>query len=436
MERRERNVMFPVNLFCSLMLLAFIPFLYTIVRTNLIVNIPSTDGLGITGHIEWFDLFNETIQAFLIVPLYALFNGCMQDKRKFGERIFQSFLVVNVVYILFAAIIFMCCSSIVSAMASGHISEVTWYLRLELIGFIIANIVSFANVLFVVLEKPLYIYAMVILKTIFTLISDLFLIPAFGVNGVAYSNIAVNLACAILCLVVVFRERLIAVSCHFHKSFLKKYLFVGFFSGSQIFLDNLIYSAIVCKMVNEVEEQGNYWVANNIIWGLMLVPISALAEIIKKDCKDELALKRMVHYNIVIIATFLVWLCFIPIQNLFLKNVMGIESFEAVKRILICLIPFYFAYGYTVLLDNILIGYGKTYYCFVISAAVNLIYYPIIYILFLNGVFVPGIMFICMMFGFGMIVHLGCSIICFVIYKRRLNKTDFTEEPDIVLKQY
>ncbi len=424
MGRNERKYQFPINLFCSLMLLGFIPFLYTLVRTNLIASIPSTDGLGIAGHIEWFDLINETIQAFLIVPLYALLNGCMQDRKKFSERIFQSFLVINIVYILFAVIIFMGCSSIVSTMASDCMDEVTRYLQLETIGFIIANVVSFVNVLFVVLEKPLYIYVMVILKTAFTLIGDLLLIPGFGVNGVAYSNIAVNSICAVLCLVVVFRQKLIAVSYRFDKSFLKKYLFIGFFSGIQIFLDNIIYSAVVCKMVNEVSEQGNYWVANNIVWGLMLIPISALAEIIKKDCRDKLTSKRMKYYNIVIISTFLVWLLFIPILNPFLKYVMGIGNFDTVRRILIVLIPFYFAYDYTVLFDNILIGYGKTHYCFAISTIVNLVYYPIVYRLFLNDIIIPSITFICMMFGFGMVIHLGCSIICFVIYKRHSNEID------------
>lgn len=66
---------FPVNLYCSLMLMSFIPFLYTIVRTNLIAGGPSADGLSIAGHMEWFDLINETIQAFLIVPLHTLHNA-------------------------------------------------------------------------------------------------------------------------------------------------------------------------------------------------------------------------------------------------------------------------------------------------------------------------------------------------------------------------
>jgi Na+-driven multidrug efflux pump len=104
--------------------------------------------------------------------------------------------------------------------------------------------------------------------------------------------------------------------------------------------------------------------------------------------------------------------------NPFLKNVMGIENHEAIKAILVTLIPFYLAYNYTVLFDNLLIGYGKTQYCFVISMIVNLIYYPAVYGLVLKGVFTPDIKFICRMFGFGMVVHLGCSVACFLIYNR------------------
>lgn len=407
-----------MNLFCSLMLLSLIPFLYTIVRTNLIANGPLTDGLGIAGHIEWFDLINETVQAFLIVPLYALFNQCMKDTEKLKERIFQSFLTVNIFYIFFSVALLRYCSHIVSTMVFDHVREVTRYLELETIGFIIANIVSFVNVLFVVLEKPAYIYAMTILKTIFTVIGDLFLIPKFGVNGAAYSNIAVNSVCVLLCLLAVYRENFIAVSFKIEKSFIKNYLFIGMFSGSQILLDNIIYSLIVCKMVNAAAEQGNYWTANNIIWGLMLIPISALAEVIKKDCKEELTPTKLKYYHTVIIAVFFVWLCFTPLLNPFLKHVMGIANYEPIKRILVILIPFYLVYNYTVLIDNILIGHGKTYYCFAISAIVNLIYYPIMYVFTLKGIFTPSITFICMMFGFGMVTHLGCSILCFLVYKR------------------
>ncbi len=47
----KRDNPFPINLFCSLMLLSFIPFLYTLVRTNLIVNSPSTDVFGLFQYL-------------------------------------------------------------------------------------------------------------------------------------------------------------------------------------------------------------------------------------------------------------------------------------------------------------------------------------------------------------------------------------------------
>ena len=92
---------------------------------------------------------------------------------------------------------------------------------------------------------------------------------------------------------------------------------------------------------------------------------------------------------------------------------MGIEDYGKIRHILIILIPFYQAYNYTVLFDNILIDHGKIHYCFVMSLIVNLIYYPIIYGFMIKGVFAPSVTFICMMFGFGMVIHLGCSVVCF-----------------------
>ena len=57
-------------------------------------------------------------------------------------------------------------------------------------------------------------------------------------------------------------------------------------SGLQQFLDNFIYAVMVCKMVNMVAQQGNYWIVNNFIWGWLLIPVSVLGEVIRSDCKD------------------------------------------------------------------------------------------------------------------------------------------------------
>lgn len=67
---------------------------------------------------------------------------------------------------------------------------------------------------------------------------------------------------------------------------------MGFFSGVQIFLDNFICAVMICKMVNAVSESGNYWVANNFIWGWLLVPVICVAEIIKKNSFEKIKFKN------------------------------------------------------------------------------------------------------------------------------------------------
>jgi hypothetical protein len=59
----------------------------------------------------------------------------MRNREKLRERVFQPFLVVNVIYIVFAAIVLICCRTIVSAMVLEQVTEVARYLALETIGF-------------------------------------------------------------------------------------------------------------------------------------------------------------------------------------------------------------------------------------------------------------------------------------------------------------
>ena len=75
------------------------------VRTNLIVNIPPVDGLGIAGHIEWFDLINGTIQAFLIVPQYHLLGAVKDAPGVLKERTHRSFVISAALFAGFAFVV-------------------------------------------------------------------------------------------------------------------------------------------------------------------------------------------------------------------------------------------------------------------------------------------------------------------------------------------
>ena len=63
----------------ALIAFSFIPSVNQLIVDRFITNIGG-DVLDIAGQIEWFDLFNETILAFLTVPLYFVFNRAKDDE--------------------------------------------------------------------------------------------------------------------------------------------------------------------------------------------------------------------------------------------------------------------------------------------------------------------------------------------------------------------
>lgn len=404
------------RLWISLCALSLIPAIYQTVKTFLISSVGQPGVFDIIGQMEWFDLINETLQAFLIVPLYSVLNRVFKDRRgEFPKATFKTGICVFVLYTLFSVGILIYGGNLIGAMNAGKIdvAVTTAYLRLETVAFMSGIAVSFMNVVFVVIGKDKNVYIFLGVRTVFSLISDFLLIPAFGVYGVAASNIISNTFLAVVCFVLLYKQGNIRL-CRFEKSdgvMFREWVKTGVFSGFQQFIDNFIYAVMVCKMVNAVAEQGNYWIANNFIWGWLLIPISALSEVIRSDCKDGKKKLRQLNYYFIAAATVLLWFVTIPLWTPFFSHVQNLENAAEIFDIVIKLVPFYIAYAGCVIIDNIFVGLGKTGYTAVNSLIINFGYYGIFYILYRTNAITFDMNTIILMFGFGMVVHYIVSLI-------------------------
>ncbi len=384
--------------------------------------------------MEWFDLINETLQAFLIIPLYSILNKVLKhDQQGFAKHTFKTGLIAFAVYTLFSIGILIYGSVLVRAMNPEEfdVNTANRYLQLETIAFMVGIIVSFVNVVFVVVGKDKNVYIFLAIQTALSIITDFALIPNMGVYGIAVSNIIVNSVLAAASFVMLYLQKLIK-PCWFHKSdipVLKEWGKVGAFSGLQQLIDNLIYSVMIGRMVNMVAEQGNYWIANNFIWGWLLIPISALSEIIRRDCKDGYKELKQFNYYFIGIATVLLWAITIPAWTPFFKGAQGLTNADEIFLIVIKLAPFYIAYIGCAIIDNIFIGLGKTIYNAINSLIINLVYYGIFFILYLTKAITFTMDTIIIMFGLGMVVHLAVSLILEkVFFKRSEQKTVNTIE--------
>ena len=68
---------FDWKMYLALCFLALIPAIYQTTVTKLITSSTSPGALDIVGQMEWFDLIDETIHAFLIIPMYSVLSNCI-----------------------------------------------------------------------------------------------------------------------------------------------------------------------------------------------------------------------------------------------------------------------------------------------------------------------------------------------------------------------
>lgn len=409
-------------MYLALCLLALVPAIYQTVVTKLITSYANPGSLDILGQMEWFDLIDETIRAFLIVPMYSVLSKA-HKRDDFNKAVFKLGILVVGLYALFSLGTFFYGIHLVSYMNPSEIDIVAAYryLSLETVAFMIGIIFSYASVVFLVIDKSRYMYAFLVAKILLALLADFALIPNMGIDGIAVSNIIANgimgtLAVTMLILIKQLRPG------KFNKDdvpHLKDWGRVGLFAGGQQFLDNIIYALMIARMVNAVSESGNYWVSNNFIWGWLLIPITCLAEIIRKDAgADGYKLKQINYYSITIFA-LVIWFSLIPTYNWFFGTVEGLDNPERIFEIVVKNLGFYVAYALSQIPDAIFVGMGKTKYNAINSLICNIGYYGIWFILYIANVVTMTMDMIIIMFGVGNVVHLAVSLIEEKIFLKR-----------------
>ena len=178
---------------------------------------------------------------------------------------------------------------------------------------------------------------------------------------------------------------------------------------------------MISRMVNVVGEQGTYWVANNFIWGWLLLPILQLGELIKQEVatNDKAINKNTLGYLTITFIICFIWLILIPLYKPFMLHILNFSDVDRLFNLVIVLIGFYVLYAFQNIFDSTFYGLGKTHYMLFESIVTNVIYYGICFILYIIGVFVPSLIGIALMFGIG---NAFDSIVSLLVYKYLIKK--------------
>ena len=400
------------KLFISLLVMGLCPSIYTTLRVFFLGQLPGDWVFSIAGQLSWVNLLYEILDEAIILPLYFFMGKAINNKNDYTNRIKTGLIISFSVYAVCSIFIIGFTNPLLSIMATSRdiISESVIYIRIESIANIFILLSNFILICLITLGKSRYVYILTAAKLILSIVFDTFLVSTLnisanlGVNGIGYSNIIVN--------IILFAVSVVLLSKEGYKIFnkeklsftwAKEFIKIGSISGLESFVRNIAYMLMISRMVNMVNEQGTYWVANSFIWGWLLLPINQLGELIKQEVStDEKAIKNnTLGYFAVTAIDCLVWFITIPGWKGFMANVLQFSDVDKLYSLVMVLLGFYVLYALQNVFDCEFYGLGKTNYMLFESIVTNSIYYGIAFTLYLAGKWTPTLISIALLFGVG-----------------------------------
>ena len=436
MIRKVKTSLSRINykLFFALIVLALAPTIYTTVRVFFLGQLPGEYSFSIAGQLSWVNLLYEILNEAIILPLFFFVGKVKDDKNEFSNRVRTGMLISLGVYVVFSAIVLVFAKPLLSLMATDAsiIEASASYIRIESIANIFSILTQFALVALVTVNKSKYLYALTGAKLILCLVSDTFLVSTLpvsanlGVNGIGYSNIIVNALLLAVSILLLAKEGIkVCAKAKLDFSWAKDFAKIGGISGVESLVRNVAYMVMIARMVNVVGEQGTYWVANNFIWGWLLLPVLQLGELIKQEVatdKENIRRNSLGYFGITAIISVL-WFVSIPLWKPFMTHILCFTDVDKLFELVMVLVGFYVLYAIQNVFDSTFYGLGKTNYMLFESVVTNTIYYGIAFIFYITGVWTPSLIGIALLFGIGNAFDSVVSLVAyaFLLKKEKIN---------------
>lgn len=422
------------KLFLSLIVLGFVPTIYNTGRVFFLGQLPGEWAYSIAGQLSWVNLLYEIVNEAIILPLFYFVGNVKNDKTAFSNFVRTGMAITLAVYTVLFIVVFSFAEPLLALMATDKniIRASASYIRIESMANIFIVLTQFALVVLITVNKSKYLYVLTGVRLVLCLISDTFLVSGLnvsanlGVNGIGYSNIIVNAFLLIVSTVLLAKEG-IHIFAKEKRDFAwtKEFAKIGGLSGFESFVRNIAYMVMIARMVNVVNEQGVYWVANNFIWGWLLLPVLQLGELIKQEVATDR--KRIqqntIGYFCITAMICLSWFVSIPLWKPFMAQILGVADVEKLYELVKLLVGFYVLFAFQNVFDATFYGLGKTNYMLFESVVTNLIYYGSAFLLYITGIWVPTLTGIALLFGIGNVFD-GVVSLCayaFLLKKQRIN---------------
>ena len=398
------------------LLICFIPLMWKILEIALLSSFEN--GLKILGQVVLFSIIFKIFEETITTPLYRILAKDKSKNVSFNLK--MVLLCVTVTTVFFTMAIFFLIDPImkVSKVPNYIFEKTSLFMKIYVFSCGLGVVVNFLYLNSVIQKDTKQMIAYLLLKSIITAGLIVVLVPNFafgmGVNGIATTELIINVLSLAYLLVKLKDNKDKAVA----KVNKKEYIKLMCLAFVETSIRNIFYYFVVLVLLNVVDNQDIYCVANEYIWAIMLVPTLAQNALIKQELSNDLNCKIKPYFlNTTIICCYMFVVA--AASLLVFKYVYNLKNYMDYFLTVLELLPCYVVFAFDAVAESFFVATGKLHYVLIQTIITNVFVYLPALILYLCGVWVVSFQTIILLFSVGVVIASAYTIIVYCIESRK-----------------
>lgn len=389
--------------------IGLLPLLWKILEISLLCSFD--DSLKILGQTALIGIIFKIFEETLLNPLFKTLN-----KNSFNNEIetnniakyfLNKYLIATSIYTL---LIFVLLKPImqISMIPSYLFSDCLSFLRIYTIVCGLSIISKYLLTFNIINKDTKKMFIYLLIKSILTSLLFIILIPRIGVNAIAISELIINIL-----IVIYFSYSFPTCSnkdCYFNK---KDYFKLAGYSFFETSIRNIVYYFVILVLLNVINNQDLYFVSNEYIWSIMLVPTIAQSTLIKQRISNDKnhSLKPYFINSITLISFMITLLLISPI---IFKYIYNLKNYNEYFLTLLKLFPCYIIFVFDSVIEAYFTSTGKLKYVLIQTIITNICVYLTAFVLYVCNVIPITLNIIIILFNLGVIVSSTYTILTYI----------------------
>ena len=413
------------SLFLFIFLFLGLPNVYQLYRVYLVGNeLPDTGSLAIVSQWQFVGLVVEVFQEATVLAIFFFLGSQIRSGVNVQlDRAKSVFSFIFVASLVFSVCVFIFRDSFITLIGtSGEIQTQTReFLGISIFSIPFTILAAAIVVLFESLRLRTLVLIMAIVNVLLRFALDSLFFGGYGfsldagVVGVGWATLLASLGLFVVGFVLLLwakEIRLGALKTMPTFADMRDYLRVALGSGTDSLIRNVAFFFMIIRIINTIgsEEIGGFWLANQIIWSFMLVPVLALADsakaMVANAADDLVRVRELWQASMVITAgMMIIWVVLVPAFPA-AAGVLSDDS-ESIKWAVtafgILFVP-YVLFSFNTVMDSVFYGIGQTKYMAYQSIVTNGTVYLAAFLLYLSDVWNPTFEGVMLLFALGILV--------------------------------